>query len=304
VTPPTTAEAYVSRPPAGGWLHSIAGLIARKGGRSWGKTTLVAGLTILALAVVSTAIVHIFHIGSPDAPNYNATFQAPSASHLFGTDALGRDVFLRMLYATKTDLTVGLIATGIPFMIGIGVGLAAGYSSGTPGRAIMWVVDFVQAFPALLLLLVVIAVMGTGFTAIYVGFIITNTPAYIRLTRSGVLVVKEQEFVLAARTLGFSQRRVMVRHVLPHVVRAAVVYVMVDIIGTILMLAALSYLGFGVQPPTPEWGAIIAEGQTYLLSAWWITTLPGLFVMVVGLGFSLAGEASAELLRVRTSGRL
>lgn len=301
---PTTAEAYVSGASAGHWLRGLTGLIARKGERSWGKVTLVAGLTILALAVLSTAIVHIFHVGSPDAPNYDATFQAPSMSHLFGTDALGRDVFLRMLYATKTDLTVGLIATGLPFMLGIGVGLVAGYSSGVLGRVIMWAVDFVQAFPLLLILLVVIALMGTGFMAIYVGFLLANTPAYIRLTRAGVLVVKEQEFVLAARTLGFSHRRVMVRHVLPHVVRATVVYAMVDIIGTILMLAALSYLGFGVQPPTPEWGAIIAEGQTYLLSAWWITTLSGVFVMVVGLGFSLAGEASAELLRVRTSGRL
>jgi peptide/nickel transport system permease protein len=276
--------------------------LSRIADRRWQDVTLWVGVTILGLTIAAAIGVRVLDIGHPLTPNYAATLEPPSLAHPFGTDALGRDVFIRTLYATFVDFRVGLIATYTPLLIGLGLGGVAGYIGGWPGATIMRVIDFVQAFPAMVLLLVIIAIEGPGMTGIYVGLIITGIPTYVRLTRAEMLVVREQQFVLAAQTLGFSRRRVILRHALPHVLRPSFVYSISDVLNNILALAALSYLGVGVQPPTPEWGALIADGQTYLLTSWWITTLPGVFVVVVGLGFSLTGEALAERLRVRVKG--
>jgi len=281
-----------------------AGVVARVRVDRWGALTLRAGVTIIALALGATIVVRLFHIGHPYTPDYTDTLAPPSLHHLFGTDALGRDVFLRTVYATLTDLKVGVIATCVPFGIGLVVGSLAGYAAGWWGAAIMRSVDFVQAFPALVLILMIIAIIGPGMTGIYVGLIVTGIPTYVRLTRAEMLVVREQQFILAAQTLGFRRRRIMFRHALPHLLRPSFVYAISDVLNNMLALAALSYLGLGVQPPTAEWGAIIADGQTYLLTSWWIATLPGVFVVVVGLGFSLTGEALAERLRIRVTGRL
>lgn len=132
------------------------------------------------------------------------------------------------------------------------------------------------------------------------GLTVASIPTFARLTRGEMLVLREQQFMMAARTLGFSTRRIIFKHALPHLVRPNLIYTPSNILGNILALAALSYLGLGAQPPTPEWGAIIGDGQQYLLNAWWISTLPGLFIVIVGIGFSLTGEGLAERLRART----
>jgi peptide/nickel transport system permease protein len=248
--------------------------------------------------------VHIFHIGQPYAQNYSVALHPPTLQWPFGTDALGRDVFLRTIYATLTDLKVGAVGTAVPLVLGIALGVIAGYSDNWVGAVLMRGCDFIQAFPGLVLILLVVAIMGPGLTPLYVGFVITGTPGYLRIARSELLVLREQEFILAARTLGFSTPRILVRHALPHVLRPNLVLAISEFILTVLALATLSYLGLGVQPPTPEWGAIIAEGQQYLFGSWWISTLPGLFVVLVGLGFSMTGEALAERLRIRVTGRV
>ena len=289
-------EELVAAPTLGGASHV-------RERRRWARATLWAGVGILALVVGASLVVRVFGIGDPYATDFAATLQPPSLAHPFGTDAAGRDVFIRTLYATFTDLKVGLIATSVPLLLGLLLGGIAGYAGGWLGAGIMRTADFVQAFPVMVLLLVIVAIFGPGMTGIYVGLILVGTPTYIRLTRGEMLVLREQQFILAARTLGFSGRRIVFRHALPHVLRPGLVYSVSDVLNNILALAALSYLGFGVQPPTPEWGALIADGQTYLLSSWWIATLPGVFVVVVGLGFSLTGESLTERLQIHLTGR-
>jgi peptide/nickel transport system permease protein len=280
-----------------------AGVLESGRKRRWERLTLRAGILILGVVAVGSVAVRVFHLGHPYTPAYGATLLPPSLAHPFGTDAVGRDVFVRTLYATFTDVRVGVIATAVPLFIGLAVGGLAGYVGGWLSPATMRVVEFVQTFPTLVLILVIIAIVGPGMTGIYVGLILTGIPTYVRLTRAEMLVVREQQFILAAQTLGFTRRRIIFRHALPHLLRPNLVYSLSDVLNNILALAALSYLGLGVQPPTPEWGAIIADGQTYLLSSWWIATLPGLFVVIVGLGFSLTGEALVERLHLRVTGR-
>jgi peptide/nickel transport system permease protein len=224
----------------------------------------------------------------------------PSLAHPFGTDALGRDVFLRTIYATGLDMEVGLITTIVPVAIGMLLGMVGGYFGGWIDAVIMRVVDALLAFPFIVLVIAFVTIFGVGLTGVYVGLTVGSIPFFARLTRGEMLVLREQQFMMAARTLGYSSRRTVFKHALPHLIRPNLVFAPSNVLGNVLTLAALSYLGLGAQPPTPEWGAIIASGQSYLLTAWWISTLPGLFVVIVGIGFSLAGDGLAERLRVRT----
>lgn len=258
------------------------------------------GITILGLVVLATVVVNVAGIGHPDRIDLLNTLAAPSLSHPFGTDALGRDVFMRTIYASELDLQVGLVTTLAPLLIGMLLGLLAGFFGGWIDAVIMRLMDALLAFPFMVLIIAFITIFGVGMTGVYVGLTVGSVPFFARLTRGELLVLREQQFILAARTLGFRNRRILFRHALPHLVRPNLVFVPSNILGNILTLAALSYLGLGAQPPRPEWGAIIAGGQPDLLTSWWIATLPGLFVVVVGIGFSLTGEGLAERLRVRT----
>lgn len=257
------------------------------------------GLTIIVLAVLSTVVVRVFGIGNPNGLDLTNALAGPSLAHPFGTDALGRDVFVRTVYATGLDLQIGLLTTLMPLLGGMVIGLVAGLYGGWVEALLMRVMDVLLAFPFLVLILAFVAIFGAGTTGIYVGLTVGGLPIFARLTRGEMLVLREQQFIMAARTLGYSNRRIVFRHALPHVIRPNMVYTPSNMLGNVLAVAALSYLGLGVQPPTPEWGAIIASGQSYLLSAWWISTLPGLFVVVVGLGLALMSEGLAERLRVQ-----
>ncbi len=258
------------------------------------------GVTIVALVVLATVVVRVGHLGHPDTVNLLSPQESPSLSHLFGTDALGRDVFMRTVYASGLDLEVGLVTTLAPLVIGMLVGLIAGFFGGWVDAVIMRVIDALLAFPFIVLIVAFVTIFGVGLTGAFLGLTIASVPFFARLTRGELLVLREQQFMMAARTLGFSSRRALFKHALPHLIRPNLVYVPSCMLGNILTLAALSYLGLGVQPPTPEWGAIIADGQSYLLTSWWISTLPGLFIVIVGIGLSLTGEGLAERLRVRT----
>lgn len=258
------------------------------------------GATIIALAVLATVVVNVAGIGKPDEINLLSTLGQPSFAHPFGTDALGRDVFTRTIYATGLDVQVGLITTIAPLLIGMLLGLVGGFFGGWVDAVIMRVMDALLAFPFIVLIMAFVTIFGVGLTGVYVGLTVASVPFFARLTRGEMLVLREQQFMMAARTLGYSTRRIIFKHALPHLIRPNLVFAPSNMLGNILTLAALSYLGLGAQPPRPEWGAIIASGQSYLLTAWWISTLPGLFVVIVGIGFSLTGEGMAERLRVRT----
>jgi peptide/nickel transport system permease protein len=268
--------------------------------RSASAIGLWCGVGIIALVVLATVTVRLAGIGHPDQIELGNTLAAPSLAHPFGTDGLGRDVFMRTIYASGLDLEVGLVTTILPLLIGMLLGLISGFFGGWIDAVVMRVMDILLAFPFIVLIIAFVTIFGVGLTGVFVGLTVASIPTFARLTRGEMLVLREQQFMMAARTLGFSTRRIVFKHALPHLIRPNLIYAPSSILGNILALAGLSYLGLGAQPPTPEWGAIIGDGQQYLLNAWWVSTLPGLFVVVVGIGFSLTGEGLAERLRMRT----
>jgi len=265
---------------------------------SAGERSIAVGLALLALVLLASAVGH-FALPSPTALDLTSTLAAPSAHHLFGTDDLGRDVLSRTLAATWLDLGVAFGATYAGVLIGVLLGATAGYAGGWPERLIMRLTDLVIAFPFIVLVIAIIAVIGPGVEGVAIGLVAAGWAFYARFARAEMLSLREREFMQAARTLGLSHRRVILRHALPNIIRPSLTYSVSDMVLNILYIASLSYLGLGVQPPTPEWGAIISGGQQYLLSAWWISTLPGVVVVVVGVGLVLIGDGLADRFRVR-----
>ncbi|HSZ03894.1 MAG TPA: ABC transporter permease [Solirubrobacteraceae bacterium] len=260
----------------------------------WADLTLWAGAGILAVLVLAAVFASVIAPYQPDTQHLTEGFLHPSGAHLFGTDAFGRDIFSRALYGLRVDLLLGIIATYVPLVVGMALGAVAGYYRGWPETVIMRLTDVTIALPFIVLILAIVAIVGPGLTGVYIGEIAVSWALYARLTRAEMLVLREKQFIVAAQALGYSTPRILFKHALPHLVRPNLVFSMADIVLNILVLASLSFLGVGVQPPTPELGAMIAEGGQYLLSAWWIATLPGLVLVLLGSGFSLIGDALAD----------
>lgn len=226
--------------------------------------------------------------------DFNAVLAAPSSAHFFGTDDAGRDVFSRSLYGMRLDLGLALLVTYIPLPVGALMGAIAGYFGGWVDAVISRLGDVMIAFPFIVLIIAVVAIVGPGAGGFLIGVPIASWALYARLARSQMLVLREQPFMMATVALGYSRRRSIFKHAFPNVLRPCLVYSTVDLIINLLVFASLSYLGLGVQPPTADLGSIISDGQSYLLSAWWITTLPGLFLVVFAVGVGVLGEGLAD----------
>ena len=287
-----SADAGV-RPDLAAVAHRLRGRVLSD--ERWSRVSLGTGVVIV-LTIGLLSLVGPWFVGDPRTPNLSNALAPPSIEHIFGTDSLGRDVFTRVVHGGRIDLTFGLITTYIPLVFGLVLGALAGYLGGRADSLVMRFVDLVIAFPLMVLVLGLVAIMGSGITGAYVGVILVSWALYARLVRGEMLAVRERQYILAAQALGFSTRRIVFRHAIPNLLRASLVFSMADIVLNILTLAALSYLGLGVQPPTPEWGAIVAEGQGFLRSAWWITTFSGLTIVLTGVGFSLIGDGIADRL--------
>ena len=284
----------------------VEGLIPTRVGakperRWWRVGELGIGVAILVVVTSASAVAHIFGLVHPYEQNLFQTLQSPSLHHLFGTDDAGRDVFGRTLWASLLDLEVGVLSTAAPLLIGLVLGAIVGYVGGVLDALVMRVMDVILAFPFLILMLALAAIYGAGLSTVYLGLVLAGVPVFVRLTRAEMLVLREQQFMLAAKTLGFSRKRIVGRHALPHLLRPNLVYALSNIVGNIGYLATLSYLGLGVQQPTPEWGSIISSGQQYLLTQWWISTLPGLFMVGVCVALFMTGEALARKLDVKVA---
>jgi peptide/nickel transport system permease protein len=271
--------------------------------RRWGALSLWIGTGIIGLIGLAAVLAPVLLPAGPDHQDLLNTLHPPSWSHPFGTDNLGRDIFTRTIYAARIDLMVGLITTYVPLVLGVLLGLLAGYRGGWLETIVMRAVDVVIAFPFIVLVIAVIAIVGPGLLGVYIGITVVGWALYARLTRAEVLVVKEQQFVLAGKSLGYSGARIVFRHILPNVIRPNLVFSTLDIVLNILVLASLSFLGLGVQPPTAEWGLMVSEGQLFLLTAWWISTLPGIVIVLSGVGFSLIGDGLADRLGQGRRGR-
>jgi peptide/nickel transport system permease protein len=223
----------------------------------------------------------------------------PSAVHLFGTDHLGRDIFSRVIWGTRIDLMMGIVSVITPFVVGTLIGLAAGYYGGLVDSLMMRACDIFMAFPFTLIVIVVVTITGPSITNLFIAMWLVSWMHYARLVRGEVLVAKNAEYVQAAKVLGYTDLRILLRHLLPNVISGCVVYAAADVVMCMLAGASMSFLGLGIQPPTPEWGAIIESGRAYISNAWWIAAFPGLFLALTGTGFSLIGDGLSDLLRTK-----
>lgn len=264
----------------------------------WYRTpSFVLGLLIVGGLVSLAVFAPLLTAYDPVAQDLPNKLLPPSPEHLLGTDKFGRDVWSRLLYGARVDLFIGFTAIILPFVIGATLGLLAGYYGRGTETLIMRSVDIVQAFPFYVLLIALVFALGTGAIGIYAAMAIVAWVSYARIMRAEVATAKRQEYVLAARAAGFSDARILSRHILPNVVTQAIVFAMSDIVVIILGIVTLNYLGLGFPPPTPEWGAMIFEGQGNLTTHPLLATVPGLAVVLTGLGLSLLGDGLADLLR-------
>jgi peptide/nickel transport system permease protein len=256
---------------------------------------LVAGLVLFGLIVLAAICAPLLTSYDPIRQDLNEAFLAPGSSgHLLGTDALGRDVLSRLLYGARVDLRVGVLAVISPFIIGSVLGLISGWFGGWVDTIIGRVVDIVIAFPFLVLVIALVFAMGPGTTSIYTAITLVGWVAYCRIVRGQVLIAKEQEYAMAARASGLPTWRILFRHLMPNVVLQAVVFSMSDIVLTLLAIVTLGFLGLGVPPPTPDWGTMIQEGQQFIMTKWYMSTIPGLAVVITGLALALIADGIVE----------
>jgi len=264
--------------------------------RRWSTISLVTGITIVATIAFLSFAAPFLGLRDPNATDLFNTLQPPSAEFFFGTDDLGRDIFSRVLYAGRVDLVFGIVTAYVSLVIGLCIGALSGYFGGLVDTIIMRIVDLVISFPFIILILAIAAIIGPGLTGAYIGVIAVSWALYARLSRGEMLAIRRREYILNAETLGYSTKRIVFVHCIPNLLRSNLVFSMSDIVLNILTLAALSYLGLGATPPTAEWGEMIAQGQKNLFNAWWISTLPGLVIVLAGVGFSLIGDGLADKL--------
>jgi peptide/nickel transport system permease protein len=262
-----------------------------------------AGLAILAIVVVCALFAPVISPYDPTDQDYLALAQPPSAQHLFGTDDLGRDVLSRIIYGSRVSLEVGIIAVGIALALGVTLGLLGGFVGGATDNVVMRFVDAVQAFPSLILALAITAALGPGIgnAMIAIGFVSMTTIA--RLTRGQTLAEREREYVAAARVIGVPPRVIMARHIWPNVTAPIIVQATLMIATAIVTEASLSFLGVGVVPPTPSWGAMLRSGSQYLETAPWLAFAPGIAIFVTVLAFNFVGDGVRQALDPRLKHR-
>lgn len=249
-----------------------------------------SGIAVVFVIIVVALLAPVIAPYDPNATNIFSALEAPSGTHWFGTDSAGRDVFSRVLFALRLDVGIVLLVTLICFVVGTLLGSCAGYLGRWFDIVIPRVADTVIALPFLVVVMAVVAVLGVGTFSVCLGITCVEWAVYSRLARSEVLALRSQDFLLAARSLGYSRRRIFWRHVMPNIVQPGLTFATIDTVSNLVALAAMSYLGFGAQPPQAELGSIIASGQAYLLSSWWICTLPALVLVAFGLAIGLIGE--------------
>jgi peptide/nickel transport system permease protein len=254
---------------------------------------------LIVLIAVAAPLLAPFPADAGSATHPVSALQAPSLHHLFGTDQVGRDVFSRVLYGARVSPLVALLVLVIACLVGIPLGVVAGYFGGVADEAIMRITDIFLAFPSLLLSLAFAAVLPPSLTSLTIAIAITWWPWYTRLIRGQAASVAGRPYVESCRALGIPAWRILLRHVLPNSVTPLIVQVSLDVGGVILTASALSFLGLGAQDPTPDWGLMVAEGQNYFTTQWWLVTYPGLAILLTALAFNLLGDGLRDVLDPR-----
>lgn len=261
-----------------------------------------AGLCILGVAVLCALFADYIAPHDPAFQDYEALAQPPSLNHPFGTDDIGRDVLARIIFGSRVSLQVGVIAVGIALSLGVPVGVVAGFAGGRLDNVFMRVVDAVKAFPALILALAITAVLGPAIGNVMVAVGIVSMPSIARLARGQTLSVREYEFITAARAVGATPARIMQRHIWPNITPPIIVQATLMIAGAVTTEASLSFLGLGVQPPTPSWGEMLRTGSKFLETAPWLALAPGAAIFLTVLAFNFVGDGLRRALDPRLMG--
>jgi len=253
------------------------------------------GMIILIPMFLCAVFAPLISVHNPFEPDLKNVLASPSISHPFGTDMLGRDVFARVVYGSRISLLVGFVSVGIAVLIGIVIGAISGYYGGIIDETIMRFVDLMMCFPTFFLILAVIALLEPSIWNIMIVIGLTGWMGIARLIRAEILSIKNKEFVLAAKALGLSEFRIIFRHVLPNAMSPVYVIATLGIGGAILTESALSFLGIGVQPPTPSWGNILTQAKDNIEVAWWLSLYPGLAIFLTVMGYNLLGEGLRDI---------
>ncbi|MFN8472561.1 MAG: ABC transporter permease [Anaerolineae bacterium] len=295
----TTSPASALAQPVGGlkpqteamWRKTLRRLLRNRGA--------VIGGVVLLILIFGAVAAPVISPYDPVEMNPPARLQPPSLTHPFGTDNFGRDIFSRVMYGTRISLPMGIIAVAISLVIGLVGGLLSGYYGRWVDGGIMRGVDVMLAFPGLLLALAIVATLGPSLVNAMIAVGIAAAPIYIRVVRANVLSAREHDYVEAARSVGVPEHLIIVRHILPNVSAPVIVLATLGVAGAIITAAALSYLGLGVKPPTPEWGSMLREASNYLRLAPWTTTFPGLAIVIAALAINLLGDGLRDTLDPR-----
>jgi len=271
--------------------------------RSLRNPLTLAGILIIGALVGIALVAPLIAPADPTRTNLEIRFDPPTRAHPFGTDQLGRDILSRVIYGTRVSLRIAILAAVIATTIGAPLGIISGYFRGRVDDFLMRLTDMFMAFPRLILAMAIAAALRPSLENVIIAISIAAWPAYARLARSVTLALREETFVEAARALGAGSPRILTRHVLPGVLSPMVIQISLDMGGIILTAAGLGFIGVGAQPPTPEWGVMIAEGRNYITQQWWVSTFPGIAIALVVFGFNLLGDGIRDLLDPRLRGR-
>jgi peptide/nickel transport system permease protein len=277
----------------GSWYGIVAALIR--------NPLALAGFAMIVALILVALFAPLLETASPIAINLSSRLLAPNAEHWLGTDELGRDIYSRIIAGSRiTLLIVGLVAvTVVP--VGLLVGTVSGYVGGVVDSVLMRITDIFMAFPRLVLALAFVAVLKPGLVNAVVAISLTSWPAYARIARVETMTIRKSEFVMAAELQGASRLRILWRHMTPLCLSSVIVRLTLDMAGVIIIAAGLGFLGLGAQPPTPEWGAMVATGRQFLLDQWWVSTIPGAAIFFASLAFNLAGDGLRDVLDPRNA---
>jgi len=258
------------------------------------------GVTVLAIVILCAALADVISPYDPIAVDYEALLAPPSSAHWLGTDELGRDILSRILHGARVSVMIMTLAIGLAFVIGIPIGLASGYCGGWTDEIVMRIVDGLLAFPMMILALAIVAILGPSLANAILAIALVNMPGFARLARGQTLAVREADFILAARSSGLRQGRIVARHVWPAIRGNSIVYGSLKCSAALITESALSFLGLGAQPPTPTWGGMLSGAMQYW-DAWWMSLGPGMAIFLTVLALNFLGDALRDALDARIS---